>query len=165
MINPFVGDQNELFCDGNKLRLNDRVIQLKNVNGINNGDVGFIKSIYLDEDELKHAIIEFSDGVRADFPERELDIIDLAYATTIHKSQGSEYSTVIIPIMMSHYIMLKRNLIYTAITRAKKKVILIGEKRALMAGIHKNDSAKRNTLLSERIKMYVEEQKGKEDAS
>lgn len=165
MINPYVGDQNELFCDGNKLRLNDRVIQLKNVNGINNGDVGFIKSVYLDEDELKHAIIEFSDGVRADFPERELDIIDLAYATTIHKSQGSEYSTVIIPIMMSHYIMLKRNLIYTAITRAKKKVIIIGEKRALMAGIHKNDSAKRNTLLSERIKMYVEEEKGKEDAS
>ena len=162
MINPFVGDQNELFCDGNKLRLNDRVIQLKNINGINNGDVGFIKSVYLDEDELKHAIIEFSDGVRADYPERELDIIDLAYATTIHKSQGSEYSTVIIPIMMSHYIMLKRNLIYTAITRAKKKVILIGEKRALMAGIHKNDSAKRNTLLSERIKMYVEEA-GKDD--
>lgn len=162
MINPFVGDQNELFCDGNKLRLNDRVIQLKNINGINNGDVGFIKSVYLDEDELKHAIIEFSDGVRADYPERELDIIDLAYATTIHKSQGSEYSTVIIPIMMSHYIMLKRNLIYTAITRAKKKVILIGEKRALMAGIHKNDSAKRNTLLSERIRMYVEEA-GKDD--
>ena len=119
----------------------------------------------MDEDELKHAIIEFSDGERADYPERELDIIDLAYATTIHKSQGSEYSTVIIPIMMSHYIMLKRNLIYTAITRAKKKVILIGEKRALMAGIHKNDSAKRNTLLSERIKMYVDERKGKEDAS
>ena len=165
MINPFVGEHNELFFDGNKLRLNDKVIQLKNVNGINNGDVGFIKSIYLDEDELKHAIIEFSDGVTADYPERELDIVDLAYATTIHKSQGSEYSTVIIPIMMGHYIMLKRNLIYTAITRAKKKVILIGEKRALMAGIHKNDSAKRNTLLSERIKMYVEEEKGKEDAS
>jgi len=163
MINPFVGDQNELFCDGNKLRLNDRVIQLKNVNGINNGDVGFIKSVYLDDDELKHAIIEFTDGVRADYPERDLDIIDLAYATTIHKSQGSEYSTVIIPIMMNHYIMLKRNLIYTAITRAKKKVIIIGEKRALMAGIHKNDSAKRNTLLSERIKMYVEEENGKED--
>ena len=64
--------------------------------------------------------------------------------------------------MMSHYIMLKRNLIYTAITRAKKKVILIGEKRALMAGIHKNDNAKRNTLLSERIKMYVEDV-GKDD--
>ena len=104
-------------------------------------------------------IIEFTDGVRADYHERELDIIDLAYATTIHKSQGSEYSTVIIPIMMSHYIMLKRNLIYTAITRAKKKVILIGEKRALMAAIHKNDSTKRNTLLAERIKTYTNEMK------
>ena len=87
----------------------------------------------------------------------------LPYATTIHKSQGSEYSTVIIPIMMSHYIMLKRNLIYTAITRAKKKVILIGEKRALMAGIHKNDSTKRNTQLAERIRMYVDEFSGKDD--
>lgn len=164
LINPFVGSRNELFCDGNKFRLNDRVIQLKNVNGINNGDVGFIKSVYPDEDDVKHAIIEFSDGIRADYPERDLDIIDLAYATTIHKAQGSEYSTVIIPIMMSHYIMLKRNLIYTAITRAKKKVILVGEKRALMAGIHKNDSAKRNTLLSERIKMYVD-QKGDEKSS
>ena len=163
MVNPFAGDHNELFCDGNKLRNNDRVIQLKNVNGINNGDVGFIRSVYRDEDEIKHAIIEFSDGVRADYAERDLDIIDLAYATTIHKSQGSEYSTVIIPIMMSHYIMLKRNLIYTAITRAKKKVILIGEKRALMAGIHKNDSTKRNTQLSERIKMYVEELKRKDE--
>lgn len=163
MVNPFVGEENELFCDGNKLRLNDRVIQLKNVNGINNGDVGFIKSIYLDEDELKHAIIEFTDGIRADYHERELDIVDLAYATTIHKSQGSEYSTVIIPIMMSHYIMLKRNLIYTAITRAKKRVILIGEKRALMAAIHKNDSTKRNTLLAERIKMYTNELKKERD--
>ena len=147
IVNPFTGDKNELFCDGNKLRLNDIVIQLKNVNGINNGDVGFIKSVYRDEDELKHAIIEFSDGVRADYPERELEIIDLAYATTIHKSQGSEYSTVIIPIMMSHYIMLKRNLIYTAITRAKKKVIIIGEKREL---IHTKRSI-RHLMISQRI--------------
>ena len=88
-VNPFVGDQYELFCDGNKMRINDRVIQLKNTNGINNGDVGFIKSVYPDDDEIKHAVIEFSDGVIADYPERELDIIDLAYATTIHKSQGS----------------------------------------------------------------------------
>lgn len=112
---------------------------------------------------MKHAIIEFSDGIRADYHERELDIVDLAYATTIHKSQGSEYSTVIIPVLMSHYIMLKRNLVYTAITRAKKKVILIGEKRALMAAIHKNDSVKRNTLLAERIKKYVDEMNGCEE--
>lgn len=156
LVNPYVGDDNELFCDGNKLRVNDRIIQLKNQNGINNGDVGFIKSIYRDEDERKHAILEFADAVKADYAENELDVIELAYATTIHKSQGSEYDTVIIPIMMSQYIMLKRNLVYTAITRAKKKVILIGEKKALMTAIHKNDSAKRNTLLSERIKVYVD---------
>lgn len=156
MVNPYVGDDNEIFCDGNKLRVNDRVIQLKNQNGINNGDIGCIKSVYRNEDNQKHAIIEFADAIKADYSESELDVIDLAYATTIHKSQGSEYNTVIIPVMMSQYIMLRRNLIYTAITRAKKKVILIGEKKALMTAIHKNDSSKRNTLLSERIKLYSE---------
>jgi len=59
MVNPFAGEKNELFCDGNKLRNNDRVIQLKNVNGINNGDVGFIRSVYLDEDEMKHATLAY----------------------------------------------------------------------------------------------------------
>ena len=155
IINPYVGERNELFCDGKKLRLNDKVIQTKNKDTINNGDVGFITSVY-DDDGEKHAIIEFADRMKVEYSERDLDIIELAYATTIHKSQGSEYSTVIIPIRMSQYIMLKRNLIYTAITRAKKKVILVGEKRALMAAIHKNESGKRNSLLSERIKQYAE---------
>ena len=83
--------------------------------------------------EFKGNIIEFSDGVRADYAERDLEIIDLAYAMTIHKSQGTECSTVIIPIMMSHYIMLKRNLIYTAITRATEKVYLVNFKDELFA--------------------------------
>ena len=78
-------------------------------------------------------------------------MIELAYAMTIHKSQGSEYNTVIIPMMASHYIMLRRNLIYTAITRAKKKVILVGEKKAIYTAIHKNDIDGRNTRLAERI--------------
>lgn len=156
IINPYVGERNELFCDGKKFRLNDKVIQIKNKDGVNNGDVGIIKSIFEVDDE-KHAIIEYSDGMLKEYSERELDIIELAYATTIHKSQGSEYSTVIIPMLKSYYIMLKRNLVYTAITRAKKKVIMIGQKQALMMAIHKNDSAKRNSLLGERIKQYVDE--------
>lgn len=155
IVNPFVGERNDLFCDGKVLRLNDRVLQTKNKNGINNGDVGVIKSVY-EADEEKHALIEFSDGMQADYTERELDIIELAYATTIHKSQGSEYATVIIPMLKSYYIMLKRNLIYTAITRAKKKVILVGQKQAFMMAVHKNDSAKRNSMLGKRIMQYVQ---------
>ncbi len=154
-INPFVGDRNELYCDGKKFRLNDKIIQNKNKDGISNGDMGIIKSVF-DVDEEKHAVIEFSNSMIQEYAERDFDIIDLAYAITIHKSQGSEFSTVIIPMLKSYYIMLRRNLVYTAITRAKKKVILIGEKQALMMAIHKNDSAKRNSLLGERIKQYVE---------
>ena len=156
IINPYVGDRYELFCDGKKLRINDKVIQTKNKDGINNGDVGIIKSVYMSEDDEKHAIIEFSGGMSADYAERELGIIDLAYATTIHKSQGSEYQTVIIPMLKSYYIMLKRNLVYTAITRAKKKVIMIGQKQAMMMAIHKNDSSRRNSALCARIKQYYE---------
>lgn len=162
IINPYIGDRNELFCDGKRFRLNDKVIQIKNRDGINNGDVGVIKSIFMVDDE-KFALIEYADGMKKEYAERDLDIIELAYALTIHKSQGSEVSTVIIPMLKSYYIMLKRNLVYTAITRAKKKVILVGQKQALMMAIHKNDSAKRNSLLGERIKQYVNEvEKGNE---
>ena len=103
----------------------------------------------------------FSGGIEKVYDERELDIISLAYAITIHKSQGSEYSTVIIPILMSNYHMLKRNLIYTAITRAKSKVIIVGEKRALISAIHKNDSSKRNSFLADRIKQYTDMKESK----
>ena len=81
--------------------------------------------------------------------------IEHAYATTIHKAMGSEYDIVIIPVIRSHAIMLKRNLIYTAITRAKRRVILVGEKGMLFMAIHKNDTGKRNTLLGERIGKYL----------
>ena len=80
--------------------------------------------------------------------------IEHAYATTIHKSQGSEYGVVIIPVIRAHAIMLKRNLIYTAITRAKRRVLLVGQKKALFMAIHKTNKGKRNTLLGERMSLY-----------
>ena len=81
--------------------------------------------------------------------------IELSYATTIHKAMGSEYDIVVIPVIRSHAIMLNRNLIYTAITRAKKKVILVGQKGMVIMAIHKNETGKRNTLLGERIGKYL----------
>ena len=89
IVNPYVGEANELYCDGEKFRVNDKVLQMKNKDGINNGDVGVIRSVFLTPDETKEAIIRFSGGVDKAFDERSLDIISLAYAMTIHKSQGS----------------------------------------------------------------------------
>ena len=82
----------------------------------------------------------------------ELDEIVLAYATTIHKAQGSEYPIVAMPVMMTHYVMLQRNLIYTGITRAKKGLVLVGSKKAVWVAVNNMKVEKRNTLLAERLR-------------
>ena len=89
-----------------------------------------------------------------DYSAEELSQLELAYATTIHKSQGSEYHTVIIPILKDQYIMLRRNLLYTAVSRAKQQVSLVGQKQALYIAIDRNDVDRRNTLLADRIVSY-----------
>ena len=91
------------------------------------------------------------DGKRVEYEASELDEIVLAYATTIHKSQGSEYPIVIMPVLMTHYVMLQRNLIYTGITRAKKVCILIGTGKALANAVRNQTVDKRNTRLKERL--------------
>ncbi|OUQ60683.1 hypothetical protein B5E56_05865 [Flavonifractor sp. An112] len=88
-----------------------------------------------------------------------LEKVDLSYCISIHKSQGAEFPVVIIPILKEHYIMLRRNLLYTAISRAKVKVILIGQKQAVFMAIHKSDVDKRNTILSDRIVAYYAREK------
>ena len=85
-----------------------------------------------------------------------MENVDLSYCITVHKSQGGEFSTVIIPLLKEHYVMLRRNLLYTAISRAKKKVILIGQRQAVYMAIHKNDVDKRNTVLADRITVYFD---------
>ena len=129
--------------------MGDKVIQTKNNRdiGIFNGDVGYIKRIDTAEDEI---IISFN-GSDVTIDSTQLADLDLAYAISIHKAQGSEYNQIIIPIITAFSIMLKRNLIYTGITRAKKKVILVGHKRALAQAIRTNVIAKRNTQLGRRI--------------
>lgn len=91
-----------------------------------NGDIGYVTRIDTEEDELA---VDF-DGREVVYPFGELDELELCYATTIHKSQGSEYLVVIIPVTTQHFMMLKRNLIYTGVTRGKKLVVLVGQKRA-----------------------------------
>jgi exodeoxyribonuclease V alpha subunit len=92
------------------------------------------------------------DGVQVPYDYSDLDEISLAYAITVHKSQGSEYPAVIIPILSQHFILLQRNLIYTGITRGKKLVVIVGCKKALSIGIRNDKIIRRYTYLSERIK-------------
>ena len=91
------------------------------------------------------------DGRSVEYDISELDELVHAYATTIHKSQGSEYPVVVMPVMMNHYVMLQRNLIYTGITRAKKILVIVGTKKALTYAVKNVTVTKRNTLLKERL--------------
>ena len=115
---------------------------------IYNGDVGLIKHINVKDGEMVVVI----DGEEVTFFKDELDELQLAYATTIHKSQGSEYDTVIVPLTKQHRVMLQRNLIYTAVTRAKKKVILIGDEGALRYAIRNERINSRFSKLKDRIR-------------
>jgi len=156
MINPKRSGVNELKCGTKVFREGDQIIQTRNCDGVSNGDVGVITRIYMDEDGEQLIDIKLLDGRELIYTADKMENIDLSYCISIHKSQGAEFPVVIIPIMKEHYIMLRRNLLYTAISRAKAKVILIGHRQAVFTAIHKNDVDKRNTVLADRITVYYE---------
>lgn len=155
LVNPAKSTLPEIKVGSRLYRLNDRVMQTKNKDDISNGDVGFISHIYVGEDNDSVVTITFSDNRVVEYAPEDLDIIEPAYAVTVHKSQGSQYEAVIIPLPGEFSIMMRRNLIYTAIIRAKKKVILVGQKKMLFMAIHRNDTAKRNTMLGKRILAWI----------
>jgi exodeoxyribonuclease V alpha subunit len=130
-------------------RIGDKVMQIVNNydKDVFNGDIGWISKI---DPEEREVVIEF-DGRLIPYDYSDLDEVVLAYAVSVHKSQGSEYPVVILPVVTQHYMLLQRNLIYTGITRAKKLVIMIGTKRALAIAIRNNKPQRRYTLLSERL--------------
>jgi len=130
-------------------RLGDKVMQIVNNydKDVFNGDIGWISKI---DPEEREVVIDF-DGRSVPYDYSDLDEIVLAYAVSVHKSQGSEYPVVILPVVTQHYLLLQRNLIYTGITRAKKRVVLIGTKKALAIAIRNNKPQRRYTLLSERL--------------
>jgi exodeoxyribonuclease V alpha subunit len=135
---------------GRSFRLGDKVMQIKNnyVKEVFNGDIGRIKEI---DNETQSLTVEFdSHSVHYDFG--ELDELVLAYAVSVHKSQGSEYEAVVLPIMTQHFVLLQRNLIYTGITRAKKLVVLVGTKKALAIAIKNDRPQRRLTRLAFRLR-------------
>ena len=134
---------------GYAFRANDKVMQIKNNydKEVFNGDIGIIESVNETDRTLK---VNF-DGRSIEYDVAELDELVHAYATTIHKAQGSEYPIVVMPIMMNHFVMLQRNLIYTGITRAKKVLVIVGTKKALAYAVKNVTVTKRNSLLKERL--------------
>ena len=134
-------------------RRGDKVMQIRNNydKDVFNGDVGTILDI---DPERKVVQVVFDDRM-VEYETSEMEELVLAYAISIHKSQGSEYPAVVIPLFMQHFIMLQRNLVYTAVTRGKKLVVLVGEKRALERAVANADVKRRYTRLTFRLREYV----------
>jgi len=145
-LNP---GQSGIIHGARNFRLGDKVMQIVNNydKDVFNGDIGWISKI---DPEEREVTIDF-DGRLVPYDYSDLDEIVLAYAISVHKSQGSEYPVVILPVVTQHYLLLQRNLIYTGITRAKKLVILIGTKKALAIALRNNKPQRRYTFLSERL--------------
>ena len=148
LLNP---DGEEVTVGGRLFRVGDRVMQQRNNYDLEvwNGEIGRLGAF--DEIE-KHARIDF-EGRFVDYAFSELDELTLAYACSIHKSQGSEYPAVVIPLHTQHYTLLQRNLLYTAITRGQRLVIIVGSRRALELAVRNQSSTRRLTLLAERLRV------------
>jgi len=135
---------------GIEYRLHDKVMQIKNDydKEVFNGDIGTVTEVNTEDQELTITY----DGRPVLYEKSDLSAVVLAYATTIHKSQGSEYPIVVLPFMMTHFVMLQRNLLYTAVTRAKKALVLLGEQKAISYAIRNQKQLERNTHLADRLK-------------
>lgn len=169
LLNPPIADNDEKEFKDYVLRAGDKVMQIKNNysiewesvsgktevqgTGIFNGDIGYIEKI---DNEAQAVYVIFDDDKRIKYDFVNIDELELAYAITIHKSQGSEFPIVVLPIWNGPPMLMTRNLIYTAVTRAKKLVVLVGAKRNLAGMINNNTIAERYTRLKYRIKSIAE---------
>jgi exodeoxyribonuclease V alpha subunit len=136
---------------GRTLRLGDKVMQVRNNydKGVFNGDVGWIRAINKENATVKVEFLEEAGPLLVSYDFNELDEIVLAYAVTVHKSQGSEYPAIVLALVNQHYMLLQRNLLYTAITRAKRLCVIVGQPRALDVAVRNNRVELRNTALAE----------------
>jgi exodeoxyribonuclease V alpha subunit len=137
-------------------RVGDRVMQIRNdyEKDVFNGDIGHVVSVVDDE-----MLVSF-EGRHVPYENDDLDELTLAYAATVHKSQGSEYPVVVVPVHTQHFVMLQRNLLYTAVTRGKKLVVLVGMRKALSMAVRNDRAAERNTRLAERLRQALDQPVG-----
>ena len=167
-INPYADGKIERKIKGIVFRTNDKIINLKNrvisdeksSFDLCNGDTGYIRKIVKDADQGYLFTLEFTGNRFCVLREDDMHDVNLAYALTVHKSQGSEYKTVIMPLhMYMPQTMITRNLLYTAITRAKNKFVLVGQKKCVWQAVNNNTAYNRNTNLTEKIKYYFDLEK------
>ena len=155
LVNPAAPGKPEAVYGQLRFRLGDKVMQIKNFEQVNNGDVGYIISITGPENEAS-VQIDFGDGRVMEYENDQLKMLDLGYASTVHKSQGAQYKSVIMNLQCAHAIMLIRAIVYTAITRARLRLAIVGERKALCRAIRNTKADQRGTRLAKRIQDFIE---------
>jgi exodeoxyribonuclease V alpha subunit len=151
---PEPNQANEIRRGEHVFRVGDKVMQLRNDydRGVFNGDIGIVHEIM---DERRKLLVDFLDGRVVGYEPGDLDQLIHAYAVSVHKSQGSEYPVVILPLVTQHYIMLQRNLLYTAVTRGKALVVVVGSPRAVRLAVQNDTTTARWTWLAERVRDHL----------
>jgi exodeoxyribonuclease V alpha subunit len=148
-LNPANPNKAEKLLFGQLFRVGDKLMQVQNNydKDVFNGDIGLVEGL----DPTQHSLMVSFDGRKVTYDWSEADQLVLAYAVSVHKSQGAEFPCVVIPLVTQHYLMLQRNLLYTAITRAKTLCVLVGSRRAIGMAVHNNAVSRRYTALSWRL--------------
>jgi exodeoxyribonuclease V alpha subunit len=148
-LNPPLARKVERRLSGTLFRVGDRVLQTRNNydKDVYNGDLGYVTRIDLENQTLTVSI----DDRAVEYDWSEADELTLAYAVSVHKAQGSEYPAIVMPLLTQHYLLLQRNLLYTAITRARQLVVLVGSRRALAMAVKNNKPSERYSGLKERL--------------
>ncbi|HHY31741.1 MAG TPA: ATP-dependent RecD-like DNA helicase [Firmicutes bacterium] len=156
-LNPAAAGKHEIRMGGLVLREGDKVMQIRNNYDkmVFNGDIGRVVKVDEEDQEVVVAFVEPDGTRRVTYEQHELDELVLSYAISVHKSQGSEYPVVVMPITTQHFIMLQRNLLYTAITRAKRLVVLVGTAKALAIAVKNSTQDRRCSGLAERLRAAV----------
>ena len=157
IANPASADAAQWNVGGQTFRIQDKVMQTRNVDNISNGDIGRVVQISRRKDGNRQLQVDFGEEKRM-YQEEDLEDLEFAYATSVHKSQGAEYPVVILPVLKCFYPMLRRDIYYTGITRAKARVHLVGSKAALAIAISRTNIGTRNTMLAERIQTEAKRQ-------
>ena len=155
LVNPAAPGKPEAVYGQLRFRLGDKVMQIKNYEQVNNGDVGYIIGITGPENEAS-VQIDFGDGRIMEYENDQMKMLDLGYASTVHKSQGTQYKSVIMNLQCAHAIMLIRAIVYTAITRARLRLAIVGERKALCRAIRNTKADQRGTRLAKRIQDFIE---------
>jgi len=150
VLNPPDPQKPEKALYGQNFRVGDKVMQLQNNydKDVFNGDIGFLAGI----DLVDHALLIDFEGRKISYDWNEADQLVLAYAVSVHKSQGSEFPAVVIPLVTAHYLMLQRNLIYTAVTRARQLCVIVGSRKALGIAVRNDQVTHRHSALGWRLR-------------